>query len=283
MLDQLYFESELLDIHLERAKQEQPLGHFKLGAVDALIGGIRPGRFTVLAAEPAMSKTTLLSQLADEAASMGFICIVATLEIATHQWLAKSLARISKGALRVNDIADETYSELVAEAAANYREVIAPNIVFIEQPMSAIELGAAIAKLQAMTCRELILFYDYLQLMPTNASVADERLAVKEAVSGLRHIANVYDIPVFAISSINRTNYGKALPDLGALGGAAAIEYSADCVLHLSVEGKGEERLANMDLPVRPLVLTTLKNRYAPKGRAKLAFDAAHATFTERM
>ena len=284
MLEPIRFEKDLLEAHLERIRQDRPFGHFRLEAVDSLIGGLRRGRLVILSAEPATGKTTLIGQLADEAASKGFVSVIATQEISPYQWLAKSLARISKGTLRVSDIADESRSADVAKAAETYRLTMAPSIVFLEQPMTAIELSAAIAKLQTMTAREIILFYDYLQIMPSacDSSIMDERLAVKEAVSGLRRIANVYDIPVFAISSINRTNYGKANPDLGALGGTAAIEYSADCVLHLSVEGKGDERLANMELPVRPLILTTLKNRYAAKGTAKLSFDTAHATFIER-
>lgn len=282
MLTEIQFEKDLLDDHLERTKHERPFGHFRLGAVDSLIGGMRRGRLTILSAEPAMAKTTLFNQLADEAASMGFVSVVVTLEISSYQLLAKSLARLSNGALTVSNIADESFADLVAEVAERYRMSIAPSMVFLEQPMTAVELTAAIAQLKTLTHREIILFYDYLQMMPSSSAVADERLAVKDAVSCLRRIANTYDMPVFAISSINRTNYGKTLPDLGALGGAAAIEYSADCVLHLSVEGKGEDRLLNMEKAVRPMILTTLKNRYESKGTAKLAFDAAHATFTER-
>lgn len=285
MLDPIRFESELLDGHLARVRTEHPIGHFRLRAVDDLIGGIHRGRLTILSAEPAMAKTTLFGQLADEAAQSGFISVVATLEIAAHQWIVKSLARMSNGELSVSEISDESKAGQVAMVAERYRNTIAPNIIFLEKAMNPVTLSATISALERETDKPIILFHDYLQILPSASEQAciDERLAVKEAVAGLRRISNVHDMPVFAISSINRTNYGKSLPDLGALGGAAAIEYSADSVLHLSVEGKGDERIENMERAVRPMVLTTLKNRYAPKATAKLSFDAAHATFTERL
>lgn len=277
------FESELLGEHIARVLRERPLGHFALRPFDRLTDGIRGGRFTVLSAEPGTAKTTLSHQLADEAAMAGFLNVFVTLEVPTHLLLAKSIARLSGGELSVSDVSEPKNAEAINQAASRYEQTIAPNMVFLEKPLPPTKLRGVVDRIQYEHEKPVILWVDYLQILPSESEqpLAEERLAVKEAVAGLRNIANECDIPVFAISSINRANYAKPA-GLGALGGSSAIEYGVDTVIYMAVEGKGEEREHNMDLPVRPLVLTTLKNRYAPRATAKLAFDCAHATFTER-
>jgi replicative DNA helicase len=279
----LTFEDQLLDEHVARAEADKPIGHFSLRGFDSLIGGIRLGRFTIIAGSPGVSKTTLIGQLADDAACHGFTAVVNTLELAPYQFVAKSVSRLSKIPFENGTMGDPSDPE-VARAISCYRKAIAPSICLIDKPMSAVELSAAIGGLKQQRGQAVILFVDYLQIMPTpgNQSRIDERLAIKESVAGLRQLANSHDVPVFAISSVNRTTYEKATIGLDALGGSSAIEYSADSVLLLSVEGKGEERVENMTLPVRPLVLTALKNRYAPSGSSLIEFDTTRATFRDR-
>ena len=286
MLDEqtTIFEDELLMHHLKRAFEDRAVGHFRLTAFDRLIGGISPGRMISVAGEPSVSKTTFIGQLADDAASQGFISIVNTLEMASYQFVTKSIARISNGTVGLLDISQQTNTEAIEAAAQQYQKEIAPNMLYIEQPCTSVELSVLVSRIQRERKQPIILFVDYLQIMPSesNQRFADERLAIKEAVSGLRRIANRHDITVIAVSSVNRSNYGKTVTGLDALGGSAYIEYSADTVLFLSVEGMGEERTRNMALPMRPLVLTALKNRYAPTGSVKLELDCEHATFKER-
>lgn len=278
------FEIDQLDEHLARARADRPIGHFSLTCLDDLIGGIRAGRMTILSGEPGVAKTTLVGQLADEAAANGFTVVLNTLEVAPYQLIAKSIARLSNGEISVADVAGESCIEIIREAAESYRRTIAPRICIIDKPFSAIDLGAIIGHLQRENDYPVILFYDYLQIMPSASEQGfmDERLAVKESVAGLRRIANAHDVPVFAVSSVNRSTYGKATANLDCLGQSSSVEYGADTVLYMSVEGKGEERTANMSLPRRPIVLTALKNRYAPTGSVKLAFDAEHAMFYGR-
>ena len=280
------YESASLDCHLRQAMGEKPLGHFYSKAFDDLIGGIYPARLVVLCAEPGMAKTTLMGQLVDEAAMAGFVCVVNTLEVPAHQWVAKSLARLSNGELTVADIANPEKEFVVDEISEIYRKLIAPNVVFVERALCPTELGAIVAKVQAERENPVMFFQDYLQIMPavmptSGQPIADERLAVKEAVSGLRKIANAHRVPVFAISSINRASYAKTA-NLSSLGGSSAVEYGVDTVVHMTIEGAGEERELNMNLPIRPIVVSILKNRYGPKGSAKLSFDSARATFTAR-
>lgn len=284
MNEPIKFEDAYLDKHLNRAINERPEGHFSISNFDELLGGIYPGRLTFISGEPGAGKTTLLLCLADEAAQNGYISIVNTLELSPHQLLIKSLARLSNGALSVGDIPKEQHKAKVEDIAALYRETIAPNILFIDKALSSVELGAKIGRIQREYDKPVVLFQDYVQIMPSNTEqqIIDERLAVKNAVSGLREIANSHDIAVFAISSINRTNYSKPTPTLAALGASSSIEYAADTIIHLAIDAGDSSPVEVSNHPIRPVVATTLKARYSCKGTAKLVFNAPQATFTDR-
>ena len=91
---------------------------------------------------------------------------------------------------------------------------------------------------------------------------------------------NSHEVPLFAISSVNRTSYDKPATGLSCLGGSSAVEYCSDSVAFLGIDGKGSERRVNMSRTKRPLKLTMLKNRYGGCGEIELVFDTEHATFT---
>ncbi len=276
------FEDKLLDQHVRRALEDKPIGHFSLTGIDDLIGGIHRGRFTIIAGQPGVSKSTLIGQLADDAAALGFISVVNTLELAPHQFICKSIMRMSAtpsddGAMPSLD------NPRVTSAIETYRRTIAPNLCFVDAPCTAIDLGAEVARIQQDRGQQVILFQDYLQIMPSGIEPClDERLAIKSSVAALRNIANAHDIPVIAISSINRTSYGGGKTGLECLGGCNAIEYSADTVLLLAIDGDKSERETNLQLVRRPLVITALKNRYAPLGSAGLELNTSISSFTSR-
>lgn len=278
-------ETEFLDKHLWAIWKDKPLGHFRsLPQFDSMVGGIRPGRFVPLCGSPGSAKTTLAMQLCNDAAEQGFTCVFATMEILPEKIVAKSLASLSEGTLSISDISQEDKAPEVDELIARYRETIAPNVYFLTRPQSSIKLGAAVSKAERIAKKGVLLFVDYLQIMQTDGDSKgmDERLAIAQAAGGLRRIANEHEASVFAISSISRANYAKAKVGLDALGGSSMIEYCADSVFHLSIDGKGEERESNMGKALRPMVLSCVKNRYAQTGTIKLCLDCAHARFSER-
>lgn len=286
MHQEILYEDKLLVKHLERLAHERPSGHFSLSNFDSLIQGIRGGRLAVITADPGAGKTTLCLQLSDDAASQGFVSVFNTLEVPPSQLVAKSLARMSEERFEANEIPYELDNPYIHDLTKNYLDTIASNTVFIDTAVPAIELGALVAQIQSERAQPVILFVDYLQIMPFansgNQVVTEERYIVTESMSMLRQIANSYNISVFVISSVNRSNYAKKNPPLSALGASSSIEYAADTVIHLGIDGDGQERELFKFDPVRPLIATVLKNRYGNCGKALFTFDAPHAQFTER-
>lgn len=281
------FEIDLLDQHVRELAGDVPLARFSLQPLNDLMGGVFPGRMTALGATPGAGKTTLMQQMAEDLAEQGMPVIFVSAELPAPKLISKSLSRLSDGALAVSDVADAAGRVAggrgpFQSALDHYRESIAGNLcILADFDLTEItQMAASCARERGVTP---VLFIDYLQLVATSGAepFMDERLAIASCVRDLRYLANCFRVPVFAISTITRGDYGKKAPTLSVFGGTATIEYSFDTALLLTEDqGTGASRLG----PVgeRPMVLSALKNRYGALGSAHLSFDCAHATFRER-
>lgn len=286
-LEPLHFIEDDLDALFMRAVNDRPTAHLSLKSIDTLMGGINAGRLAVISGEPGAAKTTLLGQLADDLASSGTPVLFFSFELAAQALLSKSLSRLAGNGAAVGRLADAYRTvegaNSLDSALEAYRATVAPRLAYIDRPCSPVKIGQLVADCENTTGQKPVVMLDYLQICEQEhqSALLDERLVIKETVMGLREVANTYDVQVIAISSINRTSY-DAKPALKSLGGCSFIEYSADTVLHLAVEGKGDEREMNMAKAVRPLTLTALKNRYGATGTAHLDFEPVRALFTDR-
>lgn len=273
----LIFEDAVLDEHLKAISEDRAIAHFRLKPLDALLGGVYPGRMVGIGATPGCGKTSLMVQAADELAMSGQVIIFVSGELPKHKIVAKSLVRFS-GGLTLSEVpgaADNpTVMQRLADAALAYRDAVAPNLCIIES-CSVADLGRLAAECTAQRGMPPVIFIDYLQLLATSGPdpFADERLAIAAYVKQLRDLANTYMSPIFLISTITRSAYGKKKPDLSVFGGSAVIEYGLDAALFLSAD---DDDAPEWKVPV---TLTALKNRYGSLGCVSLYFDAPHATF----
>ena len=273
--------------HMERLKNDKPLAHFHMKKFDELIGGVRP-RMTIIAGEPGTGKTSLLLQLADDLAEQGQPILFVTLEIEPSHLVAKSIARLSQGALSASDVAlyaqgkeiDVLEYRSYSKAKDAYTCKIAPNIMFTSVP-DVVSICNLVSECEKATGKKPVVFLDYIQVLLSGSSEVDERIAIRNTVGELRRMVNAYNVPLFAISSINRTSYDKPISGLGSLGGSSAVEYGSDTIMFFAIEGTGKERARIMALDERPLRITVLKSRYGACGEIGIIFDAAHATFRE--
>lgn len=282
----LHFESDFLDQHVAEMREDAPFAAVpSLPAFSSLIGGIRHKSLSIIAGGPGSGKTTFANQIAINCILQGVPVILAEYELSPSQLVAKGVVLLSDGVMDMSEVSSAVGDAPHMNAAVErYRSEVAPRLAIVTDVRTPVELSALVAQCSQMTGQAPLLIVDYLQIMDGDPSRAyqEERLAIRDSVLGLRTIANVHGSPVIAISSVNRSSYTKANPSLDALGGCSYIEYAADLVLHLAVDGTGGERAANTALSVRPVTVTALKNRYGTCDSVELSFDTRHARFVER-
>ncbi len=272
----------LTDIHeslLNKVMNDKPIFHFKLESFDKLLDGFHANRLNIISGSPGAGKSTFIGQLADDSASNGAHVFLHSYEIAASCYYSKSLVRTSEGKLTVSDLVDETKADLVRGAAAEYSKTAECNITFLDEAETIAKLKKCVEEKRLTDPnRPILTIVDYIQIaspgMPKESS--EERLVIRDALNLLRSIAKIKNVSVFVVSAISRSNYDKTKPSLGALSGAASLEYSADACIHLSTD---EE---DSDLPVRRITLSLIKNRYGQKGEIEYIFDTEHACYTEK-
>lgn len=284
----LVFESELLESHIAEMGGTKPIAHINsLPGLDRLIGGITPGLVTALAAQPSCGKTTLLKQVADDLAEQGHPIIFYSAELPAYRITQKGITRLGGGAFTLSDTNGATPDNSGAFnlACRLYAEKVAPRSCIIDAEVTTTELCRCVGDCVATSEKTPILMVDYLQLVATLTTDVpmDERTAIIGCVRALGGIAKSYDVPVFVLSSMQRGKYDDPNVGLDVFGGSQSIDYGIDNGLYLYVEGKDKrERQLNMEAKIRPVAVRALKARYGTLGTAKLAFDAAHATFHDR-
>ena len=265
----------------------KPLGHIEHGVLDAILGGIRQ-YLCIVPGGPGTGKTTFMHQLADGWAICGHPVIIFEGELGRDAMLSKSLTRISGGKLTYDDMYNSDMStakrKLFDEVLNIYAGSIAERMFIVSGEIKNAEMRKIIEEIADIFGEPPLVIVDYAQIvsLPQELRIADERIGLKLVASELRRIVDETHCPLFAISSINRTNYDKQTTGLQAIGGCNMFEYSADLVMSLSIKGdKPEERNANMLLRKRPIIASITKNRYGSCGVVEFEFNAPAATFTE--
>lgn len=265
----------------------KPLGHIEHGVLDAILGGIRQ-YLCIVPGGPGTGKTTFMHQIADGWAISGHPVIIFEGELGRDAMLSKSLTRISGGKLTYDDMYNSDMStakrKLFDEVLIIYAGSIAERMFIVSGEIKNAEMRKIIEEIADIFGEPPLVIVDYAQIvsLPQELRIADERIGLKLVASELRRIVDETHCPLFAISSINRTNYDKQTTGLQAIGGCNMFEYSADLVMSLSIKGdKPEERNANMLLRKRPIIASITKNRYGSCGVVEFEFNAPAATFTE--
>lgn len=240
----------------ERGSIATPSPHLN----NVLNGGFMAGKLYVLGSPPANGKSTICSWCGDYASLNGFRVVYTSYEMSREQLFIASLSRLSglnsalierKVFLDPDYHALDTFKSRLFEAVKTYEEKIAPNQVIIEADESYTpnRLKSICKKVEAD-----LLVVDYLQLMSSGDQKLDnsyqETLRVSKIATELKRVARAVNIPVMAISDINKDSYLKAQSgfdlDMGALRDSFKIAHSADVILLLQsgliTTGKGNEK-----------------------------------------
>jgi replicative DNA helicase len=264
------------------------IDRFKQGAtrrtgypnLDEKAGGVYPGLY-VLGAISSLGKTTFIHQMADQMAAMGEDVLYFSLEQSRLEMVSKSLSRLTaqkdvSKAVTSLAIRGGNLTPAVLDAADHYAAMVEERMSVVEGNfLCTVEyISDYVTRYMATTGTKPILIIDYLQIIQGDPRQST-REAVEANVTELKRISRSKDIPVFIISSLNRSNYMTPV-DYESFKETGGIEYTADVLwgLQLDVlndplfdkEGKVKEkrdkiRKAKAETP-RKVELLCLKNRY---------------------
>lgn len=230
-----------------------------------LSGGLHEGLY-VLGAISSLGKTTFALQLADQIAAKCQDVIFFSLETSKYELIAKSISRYTYELNRLSRTQDgqnllakdlqqilnsqryASYSghekQVIMTAIAGYKK-IASHIFICDggdsyERISAANIRGTVEEHIQVTGRKPVVFVDYLQILEPADSCITDKQNIDKNIFELKKISRDFEIPVFIVSSFNRSNYDEPV-SMNSFKESGAIEYSSDVLLGLQYYGMDYE------------------------------------------
>lgn len=247
--------------------------------LDNMTAGFQRSDLLILAARPAMGKTTFVTNLAYNVATIAKQPVLFfSLEMSKEQLVDRMLADASgvdSWKIRTGNLNDEDFSKL-SEAMGEMAE--APIMIDDTPGLSILEMRTKARR--AAHNRELgLIIVDYLQLMQasTRSNDGNRVQEVSEISRGLKLIARELNVPVVALSQLSRTveNRNPKIPQLADLRESGSIEQDADIVMFIYREAYYEPETERQN--ITDLIIA--KHRNGPVGKVELYFHPERLRF----
>jgi replicative DNA helicase len=251
--------------------------------LDLQLTGFHRGELVVLAARPGLGKTSLALNVAMHVALKEQQAVgIFSLEMPADQLLMRllaSAARVDMKKLRGGRLTAQDQEKFQREAGALFN---APMYIDDSGTLSSFELRAKARRLKQKDPRLALLIVDYLQLMHQKGKVENRQLEVSEISRSLKALAKELDVPVLALSQLNRKieerRGGK--PMLSDLRESGAIEQDADVVMFIHRDDDGDAR--PVEHAALEVELIVAKQRNGPIGSIDLVFLSEYTRFESR-
>lgn len=278
--DALVYLSQIANSALQARGAEPMPTVTRIGKIDGNINLFAAGEVTIVAARPSIGKSSLMRQMAVNAATAGDALVFSlevTPEVLTRQ-LACELAEVPYWNYSRNKVTPEDIERVILASASPVFDTIAVNQ---RTAISALDVSLAITQTQARGRRIAAVFIDYLGLMRHDKSERND-LAVGATTRLLKQVALERQVPIILLAQLNREveKRGGASecdrPRLADLRDSGNIEQDADNVVFLWRKERGDEFKI-----VEPRVLSVAKHRMGQCFEVDLMFDKAKGRFYE--
>ena len=245
--------------------------------LDDMTSGLQPSDLIILAARPAMGKTSLALNIAQTSAiKTKKAAAVFSMEMSAPQLafrLMSSLGRIDQGRLKTGNLEDEDWPRVTSAIT-----LLSEAKIFIDDTaaLSPIELRSRARRL----AREHdlgVLVIDYLQLMQVPGNKENRATEISEISRSLKALAKELNVPVIALSQLNRSLESRTdkRPVMADLRESGAIEQDADIILFIYRDEYYNKESAEKG--VAEVIIG--KHRNGPTGSVKLAFMGQYTLF----
>ncbi len=245
--------------------------------LDAYTHGLHPGQLIIVAARPAVGKSTFALDIARHAAvkhkkaTIFFSLEMGRAEIAMRMLSAESSIYLQS--MRKGTVTEADWAKL-----ASVRGSINDAPLFIDDSpnMSLVEIRAKCRRLAQQVDLKMVVI-DYIQLMSSGKKVESRQQEVSEFSRALKLLAKELQIPVVALSQLNRQaeQSKDKRPEISHLRESGSLEQDADVVVLLHREGiyeRDHPRAGEADIILA-------KQRNGPTGTVVVAFHGQYSRF----
>jgi replicative DNA helicase len=247
--------------------------------LDKLTNGLHPGQLIIIAARPAIGKSTLALDFA-RAASIhhDLPAIVFSLEMGRSEIAMRLLSAEASVPLQSMRKGTVHSSDWTTIAQTRGRINDAPLYVDDSPNMTLVEIRAKCRRLKQKVGLKLVVI-DYLQLMTSGKKVESRQQEVSEFSRALKLLAKEIGVPVIALSQLNRGPEQRSdkKPALSDLRESGSLEQDADMVILLHRESayeKDSPRAGEADLIIA-------KHRNGPTDTLTVGFHGHFSRFVD--
>lgn len=301
--------NEVLGELLEEFKRQKSLENKHIiglesgfSELDDKTKGFKGGELIIVAARPGMGKTTLCLNFIDNVLRQNKGVVMFSLEMPGIQIMQRLLASKTSIPLQkiiTADLNDDEWDR-VSDACNYYAKT--QFFLYDSGYASITDIRAILRRLKAQEDDISLCVVDYIGLMMSHSNFSDRHLQVSEISRGLKLLARELDMPIIALSQLNRSleNRSNKRPMLSDLRESGAIEQDADTILFVyrdevyreqeekerenKAKAEGKEyhphfvpnpRQENAEIIIG-------KNRNGPVGTAEVEFQKENSRFVDK-
>ena len=245
--------------------------------LDALTHGLHPGQLVIVAARPAVGKSTLALDIARHAAIRKRKPVIFfSLEMSRSEIAMRMLSAETQ--IPLQNMRKGTMGETDWVRIADIRSRISDAPLYIDDSpnLTMVEIRAKSRRLAERVGLQMIVI-DYLQLLTSGKKVESRQQEVSEFSRALKLLAKELGVPLIAISQLNRKSEEAKdkKPDISQLRESGSLEQDADVVILLHRPDLGEKehpRAGEADVILA-------KQRNGPTGTVTVAFQGQYSRF----
>lgn len=246
---------------------------------DELTNGLHAGQMIIVAARPAMGKSTLAldfcraASIHNNLTSCFFSLEMNRSEITMR--LLSAEAKVPLNHIRTGQMTDDDWAKI----ARKMGEVSSAPFFIDDSPnMTMMEIRAKARRLKQKHDLKLIVI-DYMQLMSSGKKVESRQLEVSEFSRNIKLLAKELEVPIIALSQLNRGPEQRAdkRPAVSDLRESGSLEQDADMVILLhrdDVYERESTRPGEADIIVA-------KHRNGPTRDIVVAFQGHYSRFVD--
>ncbi|CAN7536118.1 replicative DNA helicase [Pseudoxanthomonas sp. LjRoot168] len=254
-----------------------PTGYVDL---DELTAGLHPTDLIILAARPAMGKTTLAVNIAEYTAITSKKAVaVFSMEMSSEQLtqrMVSSQGRVHATRLRRAQLEDQDWAHVTA--AIRIIQNASPILIDDTPGLSPERLRSKARRLKREHPDLSLIVIDYLQLMAVPGNSENRATEVSAITRALKGLAKELNVPIIALSQLNRSLETRSdkRPVMADLRESGAIEQDADMIVFIyrddyyNKENSPDKGLAEIIIG---------KQRHGPTDTCKLRFLGEYNRF----